>query len=154
MHRIGLLLLLNLINLFPAMAQSSDPVKWWNPAQHGVPVIEGQAWTGQTEEPYDRLPSRAKGVVREAVWNLGKQASGLMIRFRTNASQIKVRYTVSGSFEMNHMPATGVSGVDLYAIDSDGQWRWSMGRREFSDTISYDFQELQQNAHYHQAGRD
>ena len=148
------LLLLNLVFMLPAAAQHNNQVKWWNPAENGFPVIEGQAWGGLTEEPYDRLPARAKAVVREAVWNLGKQASGLMIRFRSNASHIRVRYTVSGAHEMNHMPATGVSGVDLYAIDSEGRWRWSRGLREFSDTITYDFQELQKNDQYHQYGRE
>jgi hypothetical protein len=30
---------------------------------------------------------------------------------------------------MPHMPATGVSGLDLYAKDADGKWRWlAIGR--------------------------
>jgi lysophospholipase L1-like esterase len=132
----------------------AQEVSWWNPANGNFPVIEGQAWPGETETLYDRLPARAKGVVREAVWSLSKQSSGLVIRFRTNAEQISVRYTVSGSHAMEHMPATGVSGMDLYAIDSDGQWKWSRGERQFSDTITYDFQGLQKNDQYHNYGRE
>jgi hypothetical protein len=30
---------------------------------------------------------------------------------------------------MLHMPATGVSGLDLHAKDSDGQWRWAANGR-------------------------
>lgn len=36
---------------------------------------------------------------------------------------------------MLHMPATGKSGVDLYAIDPDGKWRLTTGKYKFNDTI-------------------
>jgi len=55
---------------------------------------------------------------------------------------------------MNHMPATGVSGIDLYAIDSDGREIWCAGRRTFSDTVIYKFQGLIPNDQYHQLGRE
>lgn len=59
MHRIGALFLLYLIPMLPVTAQSNNSVKWWNPAEHEFPVIEGQAWAGQTEEPFDRPGSIA-----------------------------------------------------------------------------------------------
>ena len=52
------------------------------------------------------------------------------------------------------MPATGVSGIDLYAIDSDGGILWCNGRREFSDTITYRFGGLRPNDRYHELGRE
>jgi hypothetical protein len=49
----------------------------------------------------------------------------MAIRFRSNATSISVRYTLrSDRLAMPHMPATGVSGIDLYARDDDGRWRW------------------------------
>ncbi len=46
-------------------------------------------------------------------------------RFNTDATEIQIRYTVgSGSLAMPHMPATGVSGVDFYALDTDKKWKW------------------------------
>jgi len=129
-------------------------LKWWDPIQHQFPVIEGQAWTSEVKDPYDRLTSRAQKNVREAVWELSKNSAGLMIRFRSNAEEIIVRYGVRGEHAMNHMPATGVSGVDLYAIDSDGNWLWCRGRRNFSDTITYHFSGLEPSDNYHKMGRE
>jgi lysophospholipase L1-like esterase len=49
----------------------------------------------------------------------------MVARFETDAAAIWTRYTLlSNSLSMNHMPATGVSGADLYAQDGKGQWRW------------------------------
>lgn len=145
------LLLLQLSNGF---AQSSNDLKWWVPTQHDFHTIEGQAWPEEVKAPYDRLPARAEENVREAVWNLSRHAAGQMIRFRSNAESIVVRYGVGRNHAMNHMPATGVSGVDLYAVDSDGEWMWCRGRRQFADTIVYRFNGLKPNDGYHQMGRE
>ncbi len=49
----------------------------------------------------------------------------MMARFQTDATAIHVHYKLtSGNLAMPHMPATGVSGVDLYARDDEGTWRW------------------------------
>ncbi|MCA9057471.1 MAG: hypothetical protein KDA85_03195, partial [Planctomycetaceae bacterium] len=62
-----------------------------------------------TEKYFDRLPGRAKGVVREAVWNLSRHSSGMLVRFRSDASSIHADYAVTSSnLAMPHMPATGV----------------------------------------------
>jgi len=55
---------------------------------------------------------------------------------------------------MPHMPATGVSGVDLYAIDSDGSWHLASGKYSFKDTIQYNFTQLKPNDDYHKLGRE
>ena len=48
----------------------------------------------------------------------------MMVRFRTDATEIHADYKVtSKKLAMVHMPATGVSGLDLYATDTDGQWK-------------------------------
>lgn len=43
---------------------------------------------------------------------------------------------------MPHMPATGVSGIDLYATDNNGQERWCAGNYSMGDTIVYNFRGL------------
>jgi lysophospholipase L1-like esterase len=50
---------------------------------------------------------------------------------------IWTRYTLlSTSLAMPHMPATGVSGVDLYARDGTGRWRWlAVGRPESAPNV-------------------
>jgi len=136
-------------------AQESE-VKWWNPVDHTFPVIEGQAWAGEVKGDYDRLPARAEGKVRDAVYNLGTQSAGLMIRFRTNATGISIKYKVKNrnNFALTHMPATGVSGLDLYVIDSDGQELWAAGKRSFGDTVTYHFEGLASDANYHNLGNE
>jgi len=91
--------------------------------------IEGRGWT-DTESPYDRLPTRAKGVVPEGVWGLGKHSAGLCVRFQTNARSVSVRWDViNDTLAMPHMPATGVSGVDLYRRTESGAWEFVQNGR-------------------------
>jgi lysophospholipase L1-like esterase len=132
----------------------TDSTRWWNPQSAAFTVLEGQAWPKEVKNPYDRLPERAEKNVRKEVWNLSRQSAGLMIRFRSNSSRIKVRYQVNGAHSLPHMPATGVSGVDLYAVSSDGDKLWCAGKYAFKDTISYDFQNLNPNDQYHKHGRE
>lgn len=159
----NLLLLIFCFQLTSAFAQNGSTIKWWNPAQYELHVIEGQAWPDEVQSFYDRLPSRAEGNVAKDVWGLSSQSAGLIIRFRSNAEEIKVRYgTIWNSkiygpqknYGMDHMPATGVSGVDLYAIDSDGREFWCTARRNFSDTITYRYPGLNPNDAYHEQGRE
>ena len=135
------------------MAQKDSHISWWNPAESNSLVVEGRAWPGQEGSTYHRLPKQAEGVVREAVWNLSKHAAGLSIRFWSDAKSITVRYKVKGNHAMPHMPATGVSGVDLYAKTSDGDWRWYRGKYSFADTISYQYSNIDPNGKYHDKGR-
>jgi lysophospholipase L1-like esterase len=94
---------------------------WYNAADWGV---EGKGWR-ETARYYDRLPAKAEGVVPAPVWSLSRHSAGMCVRFETDASAISARYTLSSdNVAMPHMPATGVSGVDLYAQAEDGHWGW------------------------------
>ena len=94
-------------------------------------AIEGRGWD-DTESFYDRLPARAKGVVRDPVWNLAQHSAGICARFITDAVSLHARWTLRfESLAMDHMPATGVSGLDLYARDDEDRWAWlGIGRPE------------------------
>ncbi len=129
-------------------------LKWWNPASDATPVMEGKGWSGNETGTYSRLPERAKSNVREAVWNLSKHSAGLSIRFYTNSERIVVRYKVGGNLAMPHMPATGVSGVDMYAKDSEGAFSWCRGHYNFGDTITYDFSSIDVKEKYHNQGSE
>ena len=151
----SLLGLWTIILLFQySTAQEDVAISWWNPAESNSLVVEGQAWPGQVASTYHRFPKQAEGVVREAVWNLSKHAAGLSLRFRTDARSITVRYKVKGNHSMPHMPATGVSGVDLYAKTSDGDWRWFRGKYSFADTIQYKYSNIDPKEKYHDKGRE
>ncbi|TCD01313.1 SGNH/GDSL hydrolase family protein [Pedobacter psychroterrae] len=123
-----------------AFAQKEAVYKTWNPAKDQTSVVAGQGWHAGIQDFYDRLPFKSEKLVRKPVWNLSKNSSGLNLQFKSDAPEIVVRYMVSGSVQMPHMPATGVSGVDLYAKDAnDGKWLWSAGKYSFGDTIVYRF---------------
>lgn len=86
---------------------------------------EGQGWPREEfASRFDRLPSRAEGLVPDAVWRLSRHSAGMSFRFTTDSTDIHFRYEVgSRTLAKPHMPATGASGIDLYAFD-EGQWKW------------------------------
>ncbi|MDH3242975.1 MAG: SGNH/GDSL hydrolase family protein [Saprospiraceae bacterium] len=108
-------------------ARSADLV-WYDVESWGV---EGKGWQ-DTKRYYDRLPGKAEELVRQAVWDLSRHSAGMSVRFATDSKEIQVRYQLySENLAMPHMPATGVSGVDLYAEDELGVERWvSVARPE------------------------
>jgi hypothetical protein len=85
--------------------------------------VEGKGWT-DTRAFFDRLPAKAEGVVRKEVWGLSRDSAGLCVRFATDATTISARWSLtSDRLAMPHMPATGVSGLDLY-VKTDEGWHW------------------------------
>lgn len=77
----------------------------------------------QTNTRYERLPGSLEGKIREDLWFLGRNSAGLYIRFRSNSTSIRARWTSTFSVMMNHMTPTGIRGLDLYAL-TDGTWRF------------------------------
>ncbi|WP_420601084.1 SGNH/GDSL hydrolase family protein [Flagellimonas sp.] len=139
-----ILLILISINCTYCFSQEKEEITWWNPINDNKHIIEGQAWPSEVAEHYHRLPKRVANKLSSGVYNLGKQSAGLMIRFNTNSSKITVKYSVKrkDGFGMNHMPATAVSGVDLYTFDDSGKEIWCAATRKFSDTIIYDYKKI------------
>jgi len=98
-------------------------VDWHDAEQWGV---EGRCWPElERKRYYDRLPAGAEGKVPAPVWTLSRHSTGMVVRFKSNATAVHVRYKLmSANLAMPHMPATGASGVDLYGRDEQGKWRW------------------------------
>ena len=109
-----------------ATARVEENVAWYDIHQLGV---EGQGWS-DTAAPFDRLPAKAEKTVRGSVWGLSRHSAGLCVRFVTDSPEIHAKWTLtSPNLAMNHMPATGVSGLDLYVKTESGKWRWlAVGR--------------------------
>lgn len=105
------------------------------------PLAQGDALHGQLHNAvgYARLPEEAEAQVRPAVWNLSRHTAGLEFRFTTDADMIQVRFLPTGNIQMPHMPATGVSGLDLYMKNSTGALEWVRGSYSFGDTVAYVF---------------
>ena len=123
------------INAYPSAAldpadgtlDANGKIVWYNAELLGV---EGKGWT-DTESYYDRLPLKAKGVVREPVWNLSHDSAGMSVSFKTGSDTLYVRWdlTETENLAMPHMPATGVSGIDLYARDNTGKLKFCANGR-------------------------
>jgi len=75
------------------------------------------------EKNYVRFPQRFKNTLRDKVWSLAQNSAGIGIRFRTNATTIRVRWTLKNDAHLRHMPDTGVKGVDLYAFNGQA-WQY------------------------------
>ena len=88
---------------------------------------DGQSFTiigrFHSEMNYARFPANYQDKLREPVWNLGQHSAGISIRFRTNSPFIAVKWTVKNDAVMDHMPFTGIKGVDLYSI-VEGNWKY------------------------------
>lgn len=77
----------------------------------------------ETETRYERLPASLNGKTRAPVWHLGKNTSGLAVRFRTNSTAISARWDLLEDVKMNHMTEVGIKGLDLYVWEND-HWQF------------------------------
>ncbi len=101
----------------------------WGVEGRILPEQERKRW-------FDRLPASAEGKVTPAVWSLSRDSAGMMARFKTDSASIHVHYKVmKDKLGMPHMPATGVSGADLYARDTGGKWKWVQVTRPAAQEI-------------------
>jgi lysophospholipase L1-like esterase len=86
--------------------------------------IEGKYFTN-TSAYYDRLPSNVTENVNGGVRGMKNHSSGLQFRFSTTSKNLHFKWKpIKEALSMDHMPATGVSGIDVYASDGDGKWRF------------------------------
>ena len=110
----------------PNMAQENavvaDGVKWIDGKY--LP-LEGRAFP-ETECYYDRLPSNVTAKVNGGVRSMKHHTSGMLFRFRTDSKKLSFKWVpFSGGLSMDHMPSTGVSGIDVYRFDvKAGRWRY------------------------------
>ncbi len=127
-----------LLALCLSHAQSKQPTTWHDLSEMKV---YGKLQDKNTAA-FTRFPSTMEKKVRKNVWNLSKHSAGLYVKFQTDAAEIVVRYVIDGDIAMPHMPATGVSGVDLYSKGESEKWNWLQGRWSYKDTISYKFPQI------------
>ncbi|WP_051160081.1 SGNH/GDSL hydrolase family protein [Cyclobacterium qasimii] len=74
-------------------------------------------------ESYRRLPAQAKKEVRPAVWSLSRNSAGVSIRFSSNSSTIKIRWTLDNMRIKGNMTPIASNGLDLYAY-TNGRWQF------------------------------
>jgi lysophospholipase L1-like esterase len=94
------------------LAGSATPMLWHDP---GDPPfrLAGFPWYAQ-DRIYRRLPKATHEKLPAAVDQLADCTAGGQVSFRTDSRQVAVRVELAGPADMNHMPATGQCGFDLY----------------------------------------
>jgi len=77
-------------------------------------TMRGLWWREENEPALCRLPMRAKGVVRDPVWELAQCTAGARLCFKSDTTTMRVKCTLRSNAGFPHMPLTGHSGLDLY----------------------------------------
>ena len=88
--------------------------------------IEGRAFD-DVEHYYDRLPAGVTTNVNGGVRLMKHHTSGMLFRFKTDSKKLNFKWVpYDGRLAMDHMPSTGVSGIDVYRFDEKaGAWRYA-----------------------------
>ncbi len=87
-------------------------------------TTEGKGFA-DAPDPFGRLPAKAEAVIPQLAWSMGRSSAGVAVRFRTDATRLAARWKLlDGNLAMDHMPATGASGLDLYVREERRGWRW------------------------------
>ena len=101
----------------------------WTDLSHDKSIkLQGQLWSNQLKERFDRLPASYESQVRKEVWNLSHNSAGIYLDFHTVADSIVLKYTYQGKESLKNMTSIGVSGIDLYAFTTDKRWIWVQGK--------------------------
>lgn len=87
--------------------------------------IEGRAFD-DVDHWYDRLPSGVTTKVNGGVRSMKHHTAGMQFRFRTDSKSLAFKWIpYNPRLCMDHMPSTGVSGIDIYRRDAKtGKWRY------------------------------
>jgi len=101
----------------PEPRHLTDSMKFYD--GHSLTIV-GQC---HDENNYRRLPQKYKGVVRDPVWDESTSAAGIGIRFRTNASTLRLRWKLTEFERGGNLNPAGKDGLDLYAHTDNG-WQY------------------------------
>ena len=100
----------------------TNGVKWIDGSR--LP-IEGRAFD-DVDHYYDRLPANVTSNVNGGVRWMKHHTAGMQFRFVTDSKELRFRWMPYGKeLAMDHMPATGVSGIDVYRWNAQkGRWTY------------------------------
>ncbi|MEA4868391.1 MAG: SGNH/GDSL hydrolase family protein [Rikenellaceae bacterium] len=118
-RRVLMLVLAGLMFQSAANAQKQEEMKFTDIDEL---MLIGKGFD-QTTVKYGRVPEELKAQLRPELLNLGSNSAGLAVRFNTNSSYVGVKWTVMHNVSMNHMPFTGIKGMDLYVLEN-GKWHY------------------------------
>jgi lysophospholipase L1-like esterase len=78
---------------------------------------------GHKEKSYNRLPKIFQNKVRKEVWQLAEYPSGISIRFRTNSTNLRIKWNIEGKSSSLNMSKLATSGIDLYCL-IENKWQF------------------------------
>ncbi len=85
--------------------------------------LEGRAFD-DTEAYYDRLHANVSTNVNGGVRSMKHHTAGMQFRFTTDSKRLVFKWIpYTRRLSMDHMPSTGVSGIDVYRFDANAE-KW------------------------------
>lgn len=108
----------------------SDPysnVVWHNALSLSM---SGLGWRQEPrEQPFDRFPAAMASQVSPELWRLACQPAGVYVEFSGSPRQLFARWHLSEALPQGEaVNRLAQSGLDLYAKDAQGVWRWAGSR--------------------------
>jgi len=96
-----------------APLQGSTTMLAWHRVDERPFRLAGFPWFEQ-DKVFRRMPCVSPGVLPAAVDWLSNCPAGGQVAFQSDSRHVAVRVKLAGPADMNHMPATGQCGFDLY----------------------------------------
>ena len=98
----------------------SQTILSWHPADEPPFRLAGLPWFEQ-DRTFRRMPLSPPEKLPDAVDWLANCPAGGQVAFRSDSRHVAVRVKLAAPADMNHMPATGQCGFDLYVGPPLGQ---------------------------------
>ena len=103
-----------------AASADTEAIRWIDGRE--LPV-EGRPFD-DVDHYYDRFTSNLTAKVNGGVHAMRHYTTGMQFRFATDSRQLRFQWVPYLKYlEMDHMPASGVSGIDVYRWD-EGRGKW------------------------------
>ena len=106
----------------------------WNWYENETLSLGGKAFK-DTETFFERWPASAKGKIPDPLVWMGRQTTGMYVRFVTDADKIRVEWKVTNELAQDPLiPQAGLIGIDVYGWDKSaeggkGAWRFRGNKR-------------------------
>lgn len=116
--------------------RTRDGMDWYSVEDEGM-TLDGLYWY-KAGEPFRRIPQDAS--VSPGVDVLAGNTAGVMLRFCSDAEEIRVHASFKSESRMDHMPCTGMMGFDLYVGSGTNKYytktsRFSATAQEYTVSI-------------------
>ena len=109
-----------LLCILPLRAQSDKSYEWTD----ATTLTIGGKLTSDTSAPYSRLPESLKDKTTPKIWELGQSSSGIYVKFRSDAPEFVIRWSLGKQMGSSVMSRINYMGLDLYYWDG-ARWKFA-----------------------------